>query len=116
MNPAGDKNSRTLEIPFQRRFKLWQIAFGLALLVTGIRSPILILYFWAFPLGLVHVLRGSGNSSESLLVSWIIYGVLSICLWVCRPKTIFLILYVLFCLLLAVNVAGCYQMQGDLRG
>jgi hypothetical protein len=103
-------------ISFQRRFKLWKIAFGLALLAAGIRSPMLLLYFWAFPAGLMYALGLIGKSLDGLFIGWAIYGVASFVILICPQKAIFYLLFVGFCLMLLLNVAGCHEMQGSLPG
>ena len=103
-------------ISFQRRFKLWNIAFGISLLAAGIRSPVLLLYFWAFPMGLLHALGFVGEGFAGILTGWTIYAAASVTLLICPQKAIFYLLYVGFCLMLLLNVAGCHEMQGSMRG
>ena len=107
------------EIPFSRRWKLWLIAWGTALVVAGLPRPTLILYAWLFPWGLMEAVgwKRSGYDAD-YIVGWLPYIALTIAALCSRRRVLYFTFYVVLCILLILNVVGCQQMDlnfGDLH-
>ena len=105
------------EIPLPRRWKLWLIAWGVGLIAAGFPNPALIVYAWLFPWGLMEAVgwKRSGYDSD-YIVGWLPYIALTVAALFSRPRVFYFTLYVTLCILLALNAAGCQQMNAKMGG
>ena len=100
-------------IPAAARWLLWLFAWGGVILVTILNDPQNLRLFLGFPVGFF----GLFPAEQSILFTmvgglflvmggWIVYIMLSV--RILRSKSAaFWIYYVIFCILLALNVGGC---------
>lgn len=97
-------------IPFSQRWKLWLIAWAVALFAAWYTT--LIPYVWLFPLGLMEVVgRKQFGHDLDLLWGWFLYLALTIAAMCCRPRVLYFTFYTILCILLALNVIGCHQIH-----
>jgi hypothetical protein len=70
-------------------------------------------YAWLFPLGLFMIpsLQSDWGMLLSMFLGWLIYAVFMGVILMVRRRVGFLIVFSLFCLTLAFNVAGCFAVQ-----
>lgn len=105
------------EIPFKRRLKLWLMAWAVGLVAAGFPHPVMIVWVWVFPLGLMEAFsldnKIPGEDAVYFLV-WLPYIGLTIAALLARRRADFTKLLILLCLLLAVNVAGCRHMNANM--
>jgi hypothetical protein len=104
--------------PASARLKcyLWYATWGGVILVTLAIKPASILTAPCFPVGLLALLP-NGDSKAILaamtvipiLVGWALYVLLSVLMARTRRRGSFLLLYLAFCLLLALNLVGCQR-------
>jgi biotin transporter BioY len=72
-----------------------------------------------FPIGLFAFLaNGTQNAfwawaTGGFIIGWVLYAVLSGLLFNAKNKRVFIAIYIIFCILLALNVGGCVKVLGD---
>jgi hypothetical protein len=109
--PKGEDKASESE-----RWRLWLIAWGGVLLVTLVTGPAYVLAAPLFPIGLFVFLRGGeGKAIEGLMggawgIGWLLYAALSVVMFVVRKKEVFSVVYVIFCVLLILNLVGCQRL------
>lgn len=108
------------EISLRRKVWLWAIAWGTAAIVMTIGAPGCWLFFWDFPLfippavlaaRLVHPDIGSGVAWYGVMaIGWLYYVLLSI--WGLRlaRRRVFYWAFIVLCVSLLLNCAGCQAM------
>jgi hypothetical protein len=107
-------------ISSRSKWVLWFAAWGVVVLAIKPAN------LWAapyFPLGLLAVFpRGDkvaimlGMSFLPAVLGWGIYALLSAAIDRSKKKGVFLLIYVVFCTLLALNVVGCRKTLSALSG
>ena len=88
---------------------LWLIRGGPSYLLLGI------MFFWAFPFGLINLIQDFGISYDTIrpmieplwAIGWVIYLTISVAGTVIPSRRVFKAFYVVFVILLLVNVGGC---------
>jgi hypothetical protein len=102
-----------LKQPISDRFKgaLWCVAWVLVILIM---KPINVLAAPLFPLGLLALVPRGEEKAIILsmyvipgFVGWTIYILLSVAMSRTSKKGTFLLAYIVFCTVLALNVVGC---------
>lgn len=98
---------------FRGRLIIIGVTWGIALIAC---NPCAIAALPLFPVGLLvnlGLLR-NGGEDESALLGWLFYAVLT-CILVATSKRIFFwIAYLIFIVLLVLNVHGCHGIQHDM--
>jgi hypothetical protein len=110
---------RLLLKPFPPRVKwgLYSAAWGAVILATLCRNPADLLAAPNFPIGLLEILMGekaiiaaSFGGLAALCGGWMIYLVVTLATSYAKRVWTFSPVYIVFCLLLALNVRGCNHM------
>ncbi len=70
----------------------------------------LIIYAWFFPWGLLEAV-GWNHDSDYITVYWLPYIALTVAALFSRTRVLYFTYYVILCILLALNAAGCQQMN-----
>lgn len=105
----------TTEIPFSRRWKLLLIAWGIGLVASGFPNPDSISIIWFFPLGLIKVVGWEGGHPNDFIVGWVLYLALTVVALVSRPRVLYFTFYIILCILLLLNIAGCHQIIAQMK-
>ena len=106
---------------FSKRTKLlfWLGAWGGVVLATLAINPAYLRATAMFPIGLFAFLaNGTQNAfwawaTGGFIIGWVIYVVLSAMMFNAKNKRGFIVIYVIFCILLALNVGGCQRVFED---
>ena len=110
----------------KRRLILY--AWGIAAVAAVIPNFSSVLFFWLFPLGLLDLVeRLTGWSLRQnrtweglqvglrvvllLMVGWFSYAALTTATLLADTRKVFITLYLILCLLLLANIAGCRTMR-----
>src|SRR5215218_3593258 len=98
----------------QRRKRLLFIggAWVIALIAT-FPHPSGIVWLWAFPAGLSMLFTGARADFIDVVIGWPVYIALTAWAVSARRRWLYIAVYVLICIVLAFNVAGCRRV---LRG
>jgi hypothetical protein len=112
--------NETISIP--EKLGRWALAWGIAAALSAYPPQVLI-FFWLFPVGMFEFLLPpndyqrsiSFNISSLLIIGWIIYGLLTIIAFCQNQRSHFRIVFMILCVLLAMNVAGCYHGRTKLH-
>ena len=95
------------------------IAWGLAGATIMSMGLDLIFAAFIFPVGFLALFRTSKNALyetphiwmyAALLIGWIVYGVLTLVIMRSKSRKTFWIYYIIFCVLLTLNTAGCHHI------
>jgi hypothetical protein len=113
--PKSDDDS------FSKRTKLlfWFGAWGGVVLAIIAINPANLRAAAMFPIGLFAFLaNGTQNAfwawaTGGFIIGWVLYAVLSGLLFNAKNKRVFIAIYIIFCILLALNVGGCVKVLGD---
>jgi len=108
-------------MPRSEKWLLWIASWVVVILVMGRETMPGVLFF---PLGLLLVFPSSGETVMTWAmygmfygpIGWSFYAVLSLAMGAARTKKKFFLLYLLFCALLIVNIAGCKRAMGLMEG
>jgi len=106
---------------FSRRTKLllWIAAWGGVIFAVLAINPAYIRAAFLFPIGLFAFLaNGTQNAfwawvAGGFIIGWMLYAVLSAMMFGAKNKQFFIVIYVIFCILLALNVGGCVKVLED---
>jgi len=105
------------------KWGLYFAAWGAVVLAAINRNNAHLLAILAFPTGLLSIMPFNIAAMAVLLIGWVvvfvgwtIYIVLTIAIGRTKRVSVFSLLYVLFCILLAVNVAGCKKLLETAAG
>jgi hypothetical protein len=103
--------------------RLWFVAWVGVALASMIPYPSQLLLAPFFPVGLLALLpRGENKAITGWMlmypsvIGWCLYIFLSVILFRIRKKDAFLIFYIFFCVMLALNVVGCKKTLGAVAG
>jgi len=100
-------------ISIATKWCLWLAAWGIVVLVNLMLHPASILSAPLFPAGLVVWLPNgedkavTGLMTGAWMIGWLFYLILTIFVFAAKRMRVFIIVYVIFCLLLILNVVGC---------
>lgn len=98
---------------------LWFGAWGIVILITLAMNPASIITAPLFPMGLFALFPNGDDKAivawgtGGFIVGWLFYVLLSIVMFTTNRKGIFFLLYIIFCILLALNVGGCQRVLKD---
>ena len=102
------------EIPFLRRWKLWLLAWIIALVAAGFPNPGLIVIIWLFPWGLMDSIGWQRTGYDSdYVVGWLPYIVLTIAALLSRRRILYFAFFVILCVLLLLNIVGCHHLNAQ---
>jgi hypothetical protein len=93
----------------------WFAAWGCVVLIVLVSMPAYILAAPFFPLGLFALMpQGEEGGIEAMMtggfiIGWAIYMLLSVIMFKTKNRGLFFFIYVMFCALLLLNLAGCYR-------
>ena len=112
---SGEGFNRPISI--RLKWYLWSGAWAVVILATLAINPANLLTAPSFPLGLIALLpRGEGEAVATawligipLIVGWGIYAMLFVLILRTRKRIAFLFVYVVFAVLLGLNLAGCQR-------
>ena len=119
---APDKAGMPAETPIataparRRKFFCIVAAFALAMLtMLPLGGLVLVqpLVLAAFPDGLWAMLEAGEGPVAGAITAWIIYAVLIAAVMLARRQRWFVLFYIVLCVLLAVNVTGCYKVVNE---
>ena len=116
MEPATDQISN------RAKWGLYLFAWGAVLFVSVVGSPSSLLATPYFPVGLLAMLPDGVNKAIDawmrgpvlILIGWSIYGALTFIIGRTKKTGAFLLVYILFCVLLALNLVGCAKTLDEL--
>lgn len=95
----------------------WLAAWGATILIAFLINPQSIRTAIFFPIGLLALLPNGEHMAifagivGGWIVGWIFYIVLSVVLFCAKKSNHFFLIYIIFCILLALNVAGCQEVS-----
>jgi hypothetical protein len=125
---AGQKFAKSGEESFSKRVKsyYWFSAWaGVALIVLAI-NPAYLRASLLFPVGLFALLpigdgTGIGASMMAMeggifIVGWALYAVLTAMMFNAKNRRVFFARYIIFCVLLLLNISGCHHILKSLSG
>jgi hypothetical protein len=112
-------NEHTFEGEFistSKKCWFWFAAWGVVVLLTAAANPAYLPGAPFFPIGLLALLPNGGEKAITgwmlqfpVLLGWLFYIAFSaVMLRIRRPKTFFGV-YVVFCIVLALNLVGCHR-------
>jgi hypothetical protein len=97
----------------------WLAAWGGVILIFLVTNPACLRFALWFPAGLFAICQPEEKALETSLTAfgtgafflgWGIYFVLSVFMLLAKKRTLFVILYLIFCLVLLLNVGGCQRL------
>jgi hypothetical protein len=109
-------------MPRAHKWQLWLGAWGLVAIATLVIHPAYLLAVPFFPVGLLDWLpHGEEKAIEGWMIGawvigWMLYVFLSAAMFASKRMGIFFIIYVIFCVLLALNVVGCQRVMQAASG
>jgi hypothetical protein len=109
--------NRSETISLEARCLLWAAAWFVVIAAFAIPMPGVLVFFWMFPAGMFEAVLDpesyhrslSFTPSAPMMIGWMIYaafGALALCQ---NRRTRYWFIYGLFCVLLILNVTGCYH-------
>jgi hypothetical protein len=106
---------------FSKRAKLsfWFAAWGGVVLIVLAINPAYIRAAPVFPVGLfAFISNGTQNAfwawaSGAFIIGWALYAVLSAIMFKAKSKHVFIATYLIFCILLLLNIGGCQRVLED---
>ena len=106
---------------FSKRTKwiFWLAAWGGVVLAVLAINPAYLRAAAMFPIGLFALFAGGTQNAfwawatGGFIIGWVIYAVLSGLLFNAKNKRVFIAIYIVFCILLALNVGGCQRVLED---
>jgi hypothetical protein len=117
--PAPPKQSASHSenefISRSEKWGYWFTAWGGVVLIAFLLDPHYILTAPFFPIGLAALLpNGEGRAirawmSFGFIIGWALYILLSLAMFKTRKRNGFFVIYMIFCILLLLNLAGCYR-------
>jgi hypothetical protein len=93
----------------------WFAAWGCVILIVLVAMPAYLLAAPFFPVGLFALIpQGDEGGIEAMMtggfiIGWAIYMLLSVIMFKTKNRGLFFFIYVMFCALLLLNLAGCYR-------
>ncbi len=109
-------------MPRAHKWQLWLGAWSLAAVAMLVIHPAYLLAVPFFPVGLLDWLpHGEEKTIKGWMigawaVGWMLYVFLSAAMFTSKRTGIFFIIYVIFCVLLALNVIGCQHVMQSASG
>jgi hypothetical protein len=110
--------SELLVKPIPSRLRWWLLlaAWGMVVLATLVTKPDYVLAAPCFPVGLAYWLPKREETAIvawiamfPMVVGWAIYFLLSMSIVLARKPIFFVFLYIVLCVLLAMNFVGCQR-------
>lgn len=104
-------------MPRAHKWQLWLGAWCLVAIATLVMHPAHIVAVPFFPLGLLDWLpHGEQTAIEGWMIGawsigWMLYAFLSVAMFAAKRTGVFFIIYVIFCVLLLLNVVGCQRVM-----
>jgi hypothetical protein len=113
--------SKPKSASFSRRTRLlfWCAAWGGVVLAILAINPAYLRAAVIFPIGLFAFFSNGTQSAfwvwatGSFLIGWVLYAALSAMMFGAKNKRVFIVIYIIFCILLALNVGGCVRVLED---
>jgi hypothetical protein len=115
---AGNLVDEPISTSEKRRF--WFGAWGIVILITLVMNPASIITAPLFPVGLFALFPNGDDKAivawgtGSFIIGWVFYILLSIIMFITKKKGVFFLLYIIFCILLALNISGCQRILKDM--
>lgn len=109
-------------IPTRTRFYLWLSVWGVVMMGAISIKPSYLLAAPFFPSGLLAYLpNGQSLAIESFMagvcfLGWFLYVLLSVFMFTTRKNAVFGFLFLIFCALVALNLAGCRTVMQSAAG
>lgn len=106
-------------IPTSTKLRFWFGAWGFVILASLAVNPSYLLAAPCFPVGLFALFPNGienvfwGWGTGAFVLGWVLYAVLSAIMFKAKKKSVFLIIYIIFCILLLLNVGGCQRVLED---
>jgi hypothetical protein len=100
-------------VPLRWRIKRVSIACILTLIAMMVPNPSIIVFAMFFPAPLGLILRT--ENMFPIIVGWLIYAVLVLGSLFAKNKKIHRRFFLIFCILLLINIAGCHIMGTDIH-
>jgi hypothetical protein len=114
--------------PFSTRVKtfFWFAAWGGVVLIVLAINPAYFRAAFIFPMGLFALSpNGDGTGITpsimalklgAFIIGWVLYAVLSVIMFKAKSRGIFIATYVIFCILLLLNIGGCHRVSESMSG
>jgi hypothetical protein len=116
--PANQENPKFNDpISVSTKWLLWFVAWGFVAVVNILISPASILGALFFPIGLLVWLPNGeekaikGAMMNAWIFGWFFYILLSAVMLQIKKRGIFFIIYIIFCVLLMLNIVGCQRVM-----
>lgn len=111
----------TAPLSTKAKWMYWFAAWAGVGLLTLILSPSAIAAAPFFPAGFLGLLGNEENGIIGLMtgawaLGWVLYITLTVSMIRTKKRDAFFRTYIVFCILLALNVAGCHQLVGAASG
>lgn len=94
----------------------WLAAWILVILAVLKIDPNYLRTALFFPIGFFALLPNSDNAVAIAFttlgwsIGWVLYFALSVAMFLTKKKSVFIIIFTIFCVLLAINVVGCQHV------
>jgi hypothetical protein len=107
------------------KWGLYFIAWGAVVLVALANNPSDLLSAPGFPIGFIAMFPNGAEKAItaawllgpiSIGIGWTLYAVLSIVMSCAKRISVFLPVYIVFCILLTLNVIGCRKILETMAG
>jgi hypothetical protein len=105
------------QMPFSVRLVLWLVAWGAVIWSTFQHHPEDLRSCLGFPLGFCGLLPEQASITVVMLVGWavfivgwVLYGLISAAILISKRLGWLSIFYIVFCVLLALNLTGCRHL------
>jgi hypothetical protein len=97
------------------KWQLWGLAWSLVVAATFVPDPAYMITAPWFPVGLLAIFPGGEKNAIAAwmkglpftLLGWLLYLFLSAAMARARKERLFILIYVIFCIVLALNLVGC---------
>jgi hypothetical protein len=117
--PKSETGLDDKPVSFRRRCFLWLTAWGFVALAVCAINPEYLRAIFFFPIGLFGLFGGDEKAVETsftacatgaFIFGWLLYAALSVAIFTVGKRKTFTAIYIIFCILLALNVGGCQRV------
>jgi hypothetical protein len=122
--PPQDQNEPKFSDPLSASIKLRFLlgAWGFVILICLATNPQSILAAPFFPIGLIACLPNgeekaiAGWMRGAWIIGWVVYALLFIAMFQIKKRGVFFLVFIIFCILLLLNISGCQRIAEAASG
>lgn len=122
--PSQDQNQLKFSAPLSTAIK-WRYLLGacsFVILICLATNPQSILAAPFFPIGLIACLPNgeekaiAGWMRGAWIIGWVVYALLFIAMFQVKKRGVFFLIFIIFCILLLLNISGCQRITEAASG